>query len=149
MNGNYFMKQLSTVVRWMATTVFCLSAIAFVWQGAFFSNTAAMAAPAANLIAAANADGAVQEKADDFFDSSRNLIEDTKDQVKETANKNAARVDQSTDDDGSILEGKAKRDRDRIEKKANKDAARTEKAVDNTQNFVESAIENIKDAFSD
>jgi len=48
MKQNYLMQRLSTVRRWMATTLFCLSAIAFVWQGAFFSNTIAMANPAAN-----------------------------------------------------------------------------------------------------
>ncbi len=52
MKLNSFTKRLSTVGRWMAATVLCVSAMAFVWQGAFFSNTAAMASPAVNSMAA-------------------------------------------------------------------------------------------------
>ncbi|MBD1933369.1 MULTISPECIES: hypothetical protein [Cyanophyceae] len=148
MKLNYFTKRLSTVGRWLATTLFCVSAIAFVWQGAFFSNTAAMASPAVNLIAAADVGDQVKEKyRDDVAEPSKNFIEDTKDKVKEAANKNASRVEQSTDD--SAVEGKAKRDRNRIEKRADEDAARTEKAVDDAKNVVERTIDSIKDAFSD
>lgn len=149
MKLNYFMKRLSIVGRWIATTLFCLSAIAFVWQGAFFSNTAAIAAPSANLIASADVDDQVKEKVSEDTGRAKNFIEDTKDKVKETANKNAARVDEATDDDGSFIEGKAKRDRDRIEKRADEDAARTEKAVDNTKNAVENLVDSIKDVFND
>jgi hypothetical protein len=148
MKLNYFTKPLSIAGRWIATTLFCLSAIAFVWQGSFFSNTAAMAAPAANLIASAGTSDQVKGKASEDAGRAKNFIEDTKDKVKETANKNAARVDQATDDDGGFIEGKAKRDRDRIEKRADEDAARTEKAVDNTKNAIERTVDSIKDVFS-
>jgi uncharacterized protein YjbJ (UPF0337 family) len=144
---NHFTKQLSAVGRWIATTVFCVSAITFVWQGAFFSNTAAMAAPAANLIAAADVGSQAQGKASEDAGRAKNFIEDTKDKVKQTANKNADRVDQATDS-GSFIERKAKKDRDRIEKRADEDAARTKEAVDNTKNAVERTIDSIKDAFS-
>ena len=148
MKLNYFKRRLSIAGRWMATTLLCLSAIAFVWQGAFFSSSAAMAAPGANLIASAGTSDQVKGKVNEDTGRAKNFIEDTKDKVKETANKNAARVDQATDDDGSLVERKAKRDRDRIEKRADEDAARTEKAVDNTKNAVESVVDSIKDVFS-
>ena len=149
MKLNYIKKRLSIAGRWMATTLLCLSAIAFFWQGGFFSNTAAIADPAANLIAAADAGSQVQGKASEDAGRAKNFIEDTKDKVKRTANKNAARVDQATDDNDSFVERKAKRDRDRIEKRADEDAARTKKAVDNTKNAVERTVDSIKDAFSD
>ena len=147
MKLNYFTKRRSTIGRWVATTLFCVSAIAFVWQGAFFSNTAAMADPATNLIASSDVGDQVQEKTREDAGRAKNFIEDTKDKVKRTANKNASRVDQATDD-GSFVERKAKRDRNRIEKRADEDAARTQKAVDNTKNAVERTVDNIKDAFS-
>ena len=146
MKLNYFIKPLSIVGRWIATTLFCVSAIAFVWQGAFFSNPVAMAAPITTLIADADVGDQVQEKVSKDAGRAKNFIEDTKDKVKETANKNASRVDQA-DDEGSIFERKAKSDRDTIEKRAEEDAARTEKAVDNTKNAVQNAIDSIKDAF--
>lgn len=149
MKLNDFPKGLSTVVRWIATTLFCVSAIAFVWQGAFFSNTSAIAAPAANLIASTDVGDQVQEKASVDAGRAKNFIEDTKDKVKQTANKNAERVEQATDDNGSFVERKAKRDTDLIEKRADEDAARTKKAVDNTKNAVERTVDKIKDAFSD
>ena len=148
MKLNYFMKRLSIAGRWMATTLFCLSAIAFIWQGAFFSNTAAMAAPAENLILATDVGSQVQGKVSEDAGRAKNFIEDTKDKVKRTANKNADRVEQATDDNGSFVERKAKRDRDRIEKRADEDAARTKKAVDNTKNAVERTVDSIKDAFT-
>ena len=148
MKLNYFMKRLSIAGRWMATTLLCLSALAFVWQGAFFSNTAAMAAPDANLIASAGTSDQVKGKASVDAGRAKNFIEDTKDKVKETANKNADRVEQATDESDSFVERKAKRDRDRIEKRADEDAARTEKAVDNAKNAVESVVDNIKDVFN-
>lgn len=147
MKLNYLMKRLSTVGRFLATTLFCISAIAFVWQGAFLSNTVAMASPAANLIAAADAGDRIKGAADEVAKGSKNLIRDTADKVEQTANKNAAKVDQA-DDNGSPVEGKAKRDRDRIEQKAEKDAARTEKQVDKSMNAVKRTVDNIKDAFS-
>ncbi|WP_250124468.1 hypothetical protein [Chroococcidiopsis sp. CCMEE 29] len=147
MKQNHVMKRLSRVGRWMATTLFCLSAIAFIWQGAFFSNTVALANPAVNLIAAADAGDQVKGAADEVAKGSKNFIRDTADKVEKTANKNAAKVDRA-DDDGSFVERKAKRDRNRIEQRAEQDAARTQKAVDNTKNVVERTVDNIKDAFS-
>lgn len=147
MKLNYFTKRLSTVGRWVATTLFCVSAIAFVWQSAFFSSPAAMASPAANLIAAAGTDDQVKGKASVDAGRAKNFIEDTKDKVKRTANKNADRVDQATDG-GSFVERKANRDAARIEKRADEDAARTKKAVDNTKNAVERTVDSIKDAFN-
>ncbi len=148
MKLNYFTKVLSPVGRWIATTLFCVLAIAFVWQGAFFSNTAAMADTAANLIASADVGDQVQGKASEDAGRAKNFIKDTADKVKRTANKNANRVEQATDDNGSFIERKAKRDRDRIEQRADQDAARTQKAVDKTKNAVERTVDNIKDAFS-
>jgi gas vesicle protein len=148
MKQNHLMKRLLTVGRWMVTTLFCLLAIGFVWQGAFFSNTIAMANPAANLIAAADVGDQVQRAADEVAKDSKNFIRDTADKVEKTANKNAAKVDRA-DDSGSFVERKAKRDKDRIEQRAEEDAARTQKAVDNTKNIVERTVDNIKDAFSD
>lgn len=43
---------LSTIGRWAVTTFFCVSAIAFGWQGGFLSNTTAIAAPGTLVIAA-------------------------------------------------------------------------------------------------
>lgn len=148
MKLNYFTKRLSIAGRWIATSLLCVSAIAFVWQGAFFSNTAAMAAPDANLIASAGTSDQVKGKASVDAGRAKNFIEDTKDKVKETANKNADRVEQATDENDSFVERKAKRDRDRIEQRADEDAARTEKAVDNAKNAVESVVDNIKDVFN-
>jgi len=148
MKLNYLTKGLSTVKRWMTTTLFCLLAIAFVWQGAFFSNTSAMADPTVNLIASADAGDQVQEKASKDAGRAKNFIQDTADKVKETANKNANRVDQATDNNGSFVERKAKRDAARIEKRANEDASRTKEAVDKTKNAVERTVDSIKDAFN-
>ena len=144
MKLNDFMKRVGS---FLATTLLCVCAIAFVWQGAFFSNTAAMANPAVNLIAAADLGDQVKEKANEGFEGSRKFVEDTKDSLKKTANKNADKVDRATDN-GSVVERKAERDRDRIEQRADDHAAKTEKAIDNTQNFVESTIDKIKDVFS-
>ncbi|MEG3931050.1 hypothetical protein QT990_07305 [Microcoleus sp. T3_B1] len=147
MKLNSFTKRLSTVGRWMATTVLCVSAMAFVWSGAFFSNTAAMASPSVNLIAAADAGDAVQEKASKDAGRAKNFIRDTEDKVKETAKTNASKVDRSSED-GSVVERKAKKDAATIEKRASEDSARTQKAVDNTKNAVESAVDSIKGVFS-
>lgn len=129
----------------MANTLLCLVAIAFVWQGAFFSETNAIAAPA--TLIAADVGDQIKGAADEVRARSKDLIRDTQDKVEKTANKNAAKVDQA-DDEGSVVERKALRDRDRIEKRASEDADRTEKAVDNSMNAVKGMVENIKDAFS-
>ncbi|WP_339382058.1 hypothetical protein [Gloeocapsopsis dulcis] len=126
--------------RWIAAMLLCLSAIAF------FPTYSAMAAPNATLIAADLGDQ-IQEKTSEDAGRAKNFIRDTADSVKETANKNAKRVDQATDD-GSFVEGKAKRDADRIEKRAEEDTARTQKAVDNTKNVIERTVDSIKDVFS-
>ncbi|MEH2312443.1 MAG: hypothetical protein V7K35_13815 [Nostoc sp.] len=146
MKLNYFTKQVSTVKRWMATTLFCMLAIAFVWQGAFFSNTSAMADPAGTLIASADAGDEVKDKTSKDAGRAKNFIDDTKDKVKEAAKSNASKVDQATDN-GSFVERKAKKDAATIQKRADEDASRTKEAVDNTKNVVERAVENIKDAF--
>jgi len=129
----------------MANTLLCLVAIAFVWQGAFFSETNAIAAPA--TLIAADVGDQIKGTADEVRARSKDLIRDTQDKVEKTANKNAAKVDQA-DDEGSVVERKALRDRDRIEKRASEDADRTEKAVDNSMNAVKGMVENIKDALS-
>ncbi len=145
MKLNHFTKQLSTVGRWVATTLFCLSAIAFVWQGAFIADNSAMAAPIS--IASRDAGDKVQDKASKDAGRAKGFIRDTADKVKETASKNAKKVEQSTDSD-SLVERKAKNDRDTIYKRADEDAAKTQKAVDNTKNAVERTVDNIKDAFN-
>ena len=148
MKLNHLMKGLSAVGRWMATTLFCVSAIAFIWQGAFFSNTAAMADPASNLIAATDVGKQVQGKTSQDAGRAKNFIRDTANRVEQTAKKNAGRVEQATDDNGSFVERKAKRDTARIEQRSEEDAARTQEAVDNTKNAVKSTVDKIKDAFS-
>ena len=145
MKPNYFTNRLSTVGSWLATTLFCLCAITFVWQGAFFSNNSVMAAPA--TLIAADVGDQVKGAADEVRARSKELIRDTQNKVEKTANKNAAKVDEA-DDEGSFVERKAKRDKARIEKRAEEDANRTEKAVDNSMNAVKGAVENIEDAFS-
>ncbi len=145
MKLNYCLRRISAVGRWMANTLLCLAAIAFVWQGTFFLDNNAMAAPAALI--AANVGDKIQGAADEVRVRSKDLIRDTQNKVEKTANKNAAKVDQA-DDEGSFIERKAQRDQARIEKRASEDAARTEKAVDNSMNAVKGAVENIKDAFS-
>lgn len=147
MKLNYFTKQLSTVGRWIATTLFCVSAIAFGWQGAFLPNTAAIAGPVTNLIASADVGDQVQGKTSEDAGRAKNFIRDTADRVERTAKKNAARVEDATDDNGSLVEGKAKRDAARIEERSEQDAARTQKAVDNTKNAVDRTVDSIKDAF--
>ena len=143
---NYLMKRLSTARRWIATTLLCLSAIVFMWQGAFFSNTSAMASPAVNSIAAADLGDKIQDKASEDAGRAKNFIRDTEDKVKETAKKNATKVDRATDN-GSVAERKAQKDAATIEKRAEEDSARTQKAVDNTKNAVERTVDSIKGAF--
>ncbi len=146
MKLNYLMKKLSTVGRFLAKSVLCVLAIAFVWQGAFFSNTAAMANPTANLIASADAGDQVKYKASEDAGRAKGFIRDTTDKVKEAAKSNAAKVDRATDD-GSFVERKAKSDAATIQRRAEEDASRTQKAVDNAKNVVESAVDKIKDVF--
>lgn len=142
MKLNQFTRRLSTVGRWFATTLLCTLVATFVWQGTFFSSTTAMAAPGTPVIAAAsNAGNEIQR-------DNKNFVRDAAEKVKDTANKNASRVERATDDDGSFIERKAQRDAARVEKRANEDAARTQKAIDNNVNAVERTIDNIKDAFS-
>jgi hypothetical protein len=129
---------LATVGRWAVTTLFCVSAIAFVWQGAFFSNTTAMAAPSA-LIATTDAGDQIQR-------DNKNFVRNAAETVKDAARSNANRVDQSTDN-GSPIGRKAQRDAARIQQRANEDADRTQRAIDNNVNAVERAVDNIKDVF--
>ena len=146
MQLNYFAKRVLTIGRWLTTALLCVSAIAFTWQGAFFSSTAAIAAPASNMIAAADAGSEVQGKASKDAGRTKGFVRDTTDKLKKTAKTNAAKVDRATDNDSAIGR-KAKKDAARIERKADKDSARTQKAIDKTKNAVESAVDNIKDAF--
>ncbi|KAB8319913.1 hypothetical protein SD81_014125 [Tolypothrix campylonemoides VB511288] len=148
MKLNYLLKSVSTVGRFLATALFCVLAVAFVWQSAFFSNTAAMAAPAATLIAEADISSQVQDTLDKGAKLSKDFIEDTKERVERTASKNTDRVEQATDDNGSVAERKANRDETRIYKRAEEDAARTKEQVDRSKNAVEGVIDTIKDAFS-
>ncbi|MDX2217120.1 MAG: hypothetical protein SFY66_27885 [Oculatellaceae cyanobacterium bins.114] len=139
-----FVTRLSSLGRWLATTLVGLLAIAFIWQGAF--TTAAMASP--TLIASRDAGDQVQQKAREGARDAKGFIRDTADRVERTANRNVDRVEQASDKDNSFVERKAKRDRDRIEMRAEQDAARTQRAVDDTKNVVERAVDNIKDALN-
>lgn len=149
MQLNDFKSRFLTAVRTLATTLFCLFAITFTWQGTFFSNSAAMAAPATPVIASVNAGNQLQGKASEDAGRTKDFIRDTKERVERTADKNADRVQQATDDEGGFFERKAQKDAARIHKRAEEDAARTQKAVDNTKNIVERTVDNIKDALSD
>ena len=135
-------KQFLSVKRWIVTSILSLLTIAFVWQGMFIVNDTAMA----GSVILADLGNRVENEADRGLEKSKGFIEDTKEKVKETANKNASKVDRATNND-SLLENKAKKDKARIEQKADKDAARTKKAVDKTQNIIESTVDNIKDVF--
>ncbi len=145
MKLNYFVNQVLTASRWMATSLFCVAAVSFVWLSGFSLNISAMASPTTSLIAADLGDQ-IKGAADDVRAGSKDLIRDTESNVKKTANKNAAKVDRA-DDDGGVAETKAKRDKARIEKRASEDANRTEKAVDKSMNAIKGAVDNIKDAF--
>lgn len=146
MRLNYAAKTRSTIGRWIATTVFCVAAIAFVWQGAFFSNTAALADSTGTLIAADLGDQ-IKGAADKLREGSKDLIRGTEGTVKKAANDNAAKVDEA-DDTGSGVERKAKRDKSRIEKRASEDANRTSEQVDRSMNAVKGAVDKTKDALS-
>lgn len=145
MKLNSSMKPFSTVKNWMGKILFSFIAIALVWQSSFFVDTNAAASPAP-LFATSGANQ-IENTADRVREGSKDLIRDSQKNVKETARKNAAKVDQA-DDKGSAVERKAQRDKDRIEKRADEHAARTEKAVDDSMNGVKGVVENIKDAFT-
>lgn len=145
MKLNYFPKQLSGLGRWVTTALLCVTAIAFAWQGAFFSSTPALAAEMP-FIAAADAGSEIQGKASKDAGRTKSFVRDTTDKLKQTAKTNAAKVDRATDADSAIGR-KAKKDAARIERKADKDSARTQTAIDKTKSAVESAVDNIKDAF--
>ncbi|MDF5711891.1 MAG: hypothetical protein PUP90_30500 [Nostoc sp. S4] len=145
MKLNYLTKGLSTLGRWIATGLFCVSAIAFIWHGAFFVNSSAMASPTTNLIAAADLDDA-KSKASEDAGRTKGFVQETRDKLKETAKTNANKVDDATDN-GSFVGRKAQRDAARIQERADQDADRTQKAIDDTKNVVERAVEGIKDAF--
>lgn len=142
-----FTKRLSTARRWIATTLFCLCGLAFVWQGAFLPIAPASANPLTNSIVAADTGDRVKSKASEDAANTKGFIRDTADKVERTAKTNAAKVDRATDD-GSFVERKAKKDAATIEKRAEEDSARTQKAVDNTKNAVEKAVDSIKNAFN-
>jgi hypothetical protein len=146
MKLNYFIKSVSVAGRWIATTVFCLSAIALVWQGAPFSNMNAMADPIPNSFIAADLGDTVRDKTSEDAGRAKGFIRDTADKVERTAKKNAEKVARSTDNEGNFAERKARKDAARIEKRAEEDAARTQKAVDKTKNAVKRTVDNVKDA---
>jgi hypothetical protein len=132
---------LAAMGRWAVTVLFCVSAIAFTWQGASFSTPSAMAAPGTVVIAARTDTGSEIQR------DNKNFVRDAADKVKDAANSNANRVDDATDN-GSSIGRKAQRDAARIERRANEDADRTQRAIDNNVNAVERAVDNIKDVFS-
>ncbi|MCU0541416.1 MAG: hypothetical protein MUE44_04420 [Oscillatoriaceae cyanobacterium Prado104] len=141
-----FTELLANAKRWIAATLFCLCAIAFVLQGAFLPVAPAIAAPFTNSILATDTGDRVKSKVSEDTANTKDFIRDTADKVERTAKKNAAKVDRATED-GSVAERKAKKDAATIEKRAEEDAARTQKAVDNTKNVVEKAVDSIKNAF--
>jgi hypothetical protein len=146
MKLNDLTKQISALGRGLTTALLSLAAIAFFWQGAFLLNSAAMANPTTNFIVAADMGDRVQDKASNDAGRAKGFIRDTADKVERTARKNAAKVDNATDN-GSGIGRKAQRDAGRIQERAERDAARTEKAVDNTKNAIERTVDNVKDAF--
>ncbi|NJL37482.1 MAG: hypothetical protein HC899_12585 [Leptolyngbyaceae cyanobacterium SM1_4_3] len=133
---------LAAMGRWAVTVLFCVSAIAFTWQGAFLSNNTAMAAPGTLVIAARTDAG------DQIQQDNKSFVQNAAEKVKDAARSNANRVEDATDNDGSFIERKAQRDANRIEQRANEDAARTQRAIDNNVNAVERAVDSIKDVFS-
>jgi vacuolar-type H+-ATPase subunit H len=149
MKLSFLKDPMSIAGRWLTMALVCVSAIAFIWQGAPLSNDAAWAAVNPSLIASIDdAGNQVKDKVSKDSGRAKGFIRDTADKVERTAQKNAERVENATDDSDSFLEGKAKRDAARIQAKSEKDAARTQKAVDKTQNAVKGTVEKIKDAFN-
>jgi len=143
---NHLIKRLSTVRFWMATTLACVALTVFVWQDAFFSNTAALADSMSHLIATSGADQ-IKEAADKVTEGSKKIIRGTENKVKETARTNAAKVDQADDDNG-IAKRKAIRDKNRIESRAEEDAARTEERAEKSMGAVKDVVDKVKGAFS-
>jgi len=146
MTLNSLKKTVATLGRWVAMTLFCISVMAGAWQFSL-TNNAAIAGPAGDVISSGDLGDAVKDKAGDIERGSKKLIRDTKNKVERTADRNASKVDQA-DDEGSAVEGKAKRDRERIYNRAEDHAARTERAVDKSKNAVEGLVDNIKDALN-
>ena len=120
--------------RCLSVAVICLLTVSFAWQGSFVAT------------AMADVGDRIESKVDRDIDSTKDFIDNTKQSVKNTANRNAGKIDRATDE-SSIVDNKAEKDADRIENKANKDAARTKDALDKTDNVIESAIDSIKDVF--
>ncbi|WP_013334570.1 hypothetical protein [Gloeothece verrucosa] len=123
----------ATLKRWTVAVMVCVCALALVWGSTYNGNLIAIAGT---------------ETGNKIQQENKNFVKDAADKVKETAAKNAQRVEKATDNDGSFLERKAKRDAARIEKRADEDAQRTQKAIDNNVNAVERTIDNIKNALS-
>jgi hypothetical protein len=140
--------QWAIVGRCLATALFCVSAIAFVWQGVL-PNDGAWAAPSAGLIASVNDAGdQIKDKVSADSGRAKGFIRDAADKVEETARNNASRVENATDGSNSRIERKAKRDAARIHERAEEDAARTQNAVDKTRDAVKDTVEKIKDALN-
>ncbi len=85
MKLNYFKESLSVVGRLMATVLLLVSAVTFIWHGAFLSNTSAMAAPNVNLIAASGTGDKIQGKASEDAGRTKNFVRDTANKVERTA----------------------------------------------------------------
>jgi len=132
-------KLLTTLSRWSVVALLCMSAIAFAWQAPFLTDGTAVAARVTPVPAAMDAGDKVKR-------DNKNFVDNAADKVKEAANKNANRVDRSTDTN-SAVERKAQRDAARIEKRADEDAARTKRAIDDNVGAVERTVDKIKDAF--
>ena len=127
----------------MTKALLSLVAIALMWQSSFFLNPTAMAAPTKFL--ATSAANQVEGAADEVRARSKELIRDSQKNVKKTANRNAAKVNQA--DDEGTAERKAMRDQARIERRADEHADRTERAVDDSMDAVKGAVEKVKDVF--
>ena len=130
-------KYFSSVKRWVATGLL-ISAITFVWQGAFIADNIAMADTADK----------VENTAKRGLEKSKDFVDDVKQDVKQRADKSESQIDRNTDDDDNIIENKADRDESRIKERANEDAANTKKAIDKTGNVIEDAIDSVKGVFS-
>lgn len=130
----------SALGRWTVAVLLCVSAIAFIWQSPIFSHSAAWAIPNSPVIA-------TMEGGDKIKQDNKSFVRDAAEKVKETANKNADRVERASDGKGGFFARKAERDVARIEKRANEDAARTQRAIDKNVNAAERVVDDIKDAF--
>lgn len=81
MKLNYFIKQLSTVGRSLVKTLFCLAAIALMWEGVFLATAPAMA-DTANSILVADLGARVQQKVSEDTGRTKSFIQKTAQQVK-------------------------------------------------------------------